>query len=69
MKKLIAHTSKPHKLRLEIEEVENIGFYLIVYEFGSDQSIADYLQDSLKDVMEEAEERYGILPSQWEKQR
>ena len=69
MKNLIAYTSKEPRLRLEIEKDEAAGFYLFVYPENSKDSIADYLQDTLDDVFDQAKEMYSISPDQWKEKR
>ena len=68
MRKLIAYTSSLPEMRLEIEEDENVGFYLIVYPHDSDQSQADHLQDTLAFALDEAQEKYGVSPDKWSEQ-
>ncbi len=65
VKKLIAYTAKMPRLRLEIEEDINVGFYFMVYPEVGKESLADYLQDSLQSVFEYAKEKYGIPPEDW----
>lgn len=67
MERLIAYTSKKPRLRLEIEEDKNFGFYLFVYSENGNHSIADHLQDSLENVFEEAQKKYGVFPKDWTK--
>jgi len=69
LKKLIAYTSNEPRLRVEIEEDENVEFYLFVYPHNSNESIADYLQNTLQLVFEQAQEMYGISPDKWEEAR
>jgi hypothetical protein len=57
--------SPDKKYRLEIEEDETIGFYLIIYPNGNSASIADYVQDSLAIVKEQAYELYQVDPNSW----
>jgi S-ribosylhomocysteine lyase LuxS involved in autoinducer biosynthesis len=52
-------------MRLKIEEDKNIGFYLVVYPHDSNQSLADYLQDTLENAIEEAKEKYNVSPEKW----
>lgn len=56
---------KERSLFLAIEE-DVVGWYLIVYSNESRNGTkADYLQDTLQDVIGEAEERFGVAESQW----
>jgi len=43
-----------------------VGFYLIVYENPSSlTSTSDYLLDTLEEAFQEAQDRFGVLASQW----
>ncbi|MFT5319416.1 MAG: hypothetical protein ACI8RA_002690 [Chlamydiales bacterium] len=54
-------------IRLVIEE-DIVGWYLFVYRDGNmNTPAADYLQDTLNDVFEEAEEMFGVQHNQWKK--
>ena len=52
-------------LRLVIEQDENVGFYLLVYDVTSGKTIADYLQDSLDLAKRHAKTLYGVDDSCW----
>ncbi len=45
------------------EDLPEVGAYLFVYENSKD--IYDYLQDSIKDCMEFAEEEFGVPIDSW----
>jgi len=53
------------KLKLLIEEDENVGFYLIVYPLGSAESIKDHLCDDFEEALLEAFESYGVQKDIW----
>ena len=46
-----------------IEEDENVGFYLYVYQ--ENECLFDHLQDELEIAIEQAEEDYGVDPNSW----
>ena len=52
--------------KYRIEEDENVGFYLIVYNLETSSSIADYLCDTLEETFLEARERFSINDDQWQ---
>jgi hypothetical protein len=66
MLKLIGYTNKEPKLKLIIEE-DRVGFYLYVFPIDSEESIADFLQDSLEETLEFAKINYGIEKNEWKK--
>lgn len=53
------------RLRLEIIEDENVGFYLIVYEGNNARSIADHLCDTLDAAYRQAEKDYEVSRASW----
>lgn len=57
--------SEKHNLKLVINHDSIVGYYLIVYPIHSDSPIADYLCDSVEEVMQEAEIKYGIKKDDW----
>jgi len=55
------------KIQLVIKE-DVVGWYLFVYKKeNTEVPIADYLQDTLEDIFEEAEEMFGVHVNDWTK--
>lgn len=57
------------KLKLVIEEDENVGFYLIIYPIDSNISIKDFLCDDFEEAIIEAQESFGVKTSQWKEEK
>jgi hypothetical protein len=56
---------KDTNMKVYIEE-DSVGYYVVMYSDPSSQrSNADYLVDSLEEAFTFAEEKFGILKTQW----
>jgi hypothetical protein len=53
------------RYRFVIEEDSSVGFYLLVLDPKTGASVADHLQDTLYQAMEDADELYGIPKDSW----
>lgn len=65
MNRIWESINESKKIRLVIEEDENVGFYLIAYPMGSDKSFKDHLCDTFDEVLIEALESYGASEKSW----
>jgi hypothetical protein len=52
------------KIKIEIKQ-DLVGWYLVAYLYPFHTPCCDYLQDTLEDIFEEAEERFGIKSSEF----
>ena len=64
-KKMI-HVDKLNRRKFVIEEAGNdLGYYLYVFDIDTGNNTADYLQDTIELVLEDAKEYYGISNIDW----
>jgi len=63
MKKWVSEFTGDSKRKFVIEEDDNVGFYLYIFE--GDKCKEDYLQDSFDLAIEQAEEDFGVDPRSW----
>lgn len=61
------YTDTQSNRKYRIEEDENVGFYLVVYNLENSSSITDYLCDTLDEAFLEAAERFFIRKDQWQR--
>ncbi len=55
------------RYRFELHDEADIGFYLLVFDKNSGESIKDHLQDTLQLAMKPAEEDYGAQADAWQR--
>jgi short-subunit dehydrogenase len=62
---LFRYENKLQNIKAEIEDGGEVGIYLIIYDYGSDQAKFDYLQDNLETVFRQAERQFNISRDDW----